>query len=129
MFAPLRIRRLNNKGSGDDGFKSYLDRLLKLIPAEVLSLYVVGIGLVPETETLAAMAWAIFCLLAVIFVKAYGTGYDWIHVGISTVAFVLWIYSSGGPFKQLGLHQPYIGSLLILGFTFIVPYLYKGQPD
>jgi hypothetical protein len=70
------------------------------------------------------------------FVKAYGTSDkaravapDWIHVGLSMVAFVIWIYSMGGTFDKLGWHVPYIGSLLVLAFTFVSPYFYRGQPD
>ena len=143
MSAPLRIVRrttvksvLDNKGSDNEGLKTYLDRLLKLIPAEVLSLYLVGSGVIPKKNTDAVVVWAGFCLIAVIIVKAYGTSDkakdtepDWIHVTISTVAFVVWLYSMGGPFVGWGLHKPYIGSLLILGFTFLVPYVYRGQAD
>jgi hypothetical protein len=137
MSAPLRIRPRATKAIGDnDELKSYLDRLLKLIPAEVLSLYLVGIGIIPNDKITALIIWAIFCLLAVGGVKAYGTSdrahnikADKVHVTLSMIAFVIWVYSMGGLFEYFHVHEAYIGSLLILAFTFAVPYFYRGQPD
>lgn len=137
MSAPLRIYRPATKGGGeDDGLKSYLDRLLKLIPAEVISLYMVGTGVIPNDKIVVLITWTIFCLVAVGIVKAYGTSDraqginpDGTHVVLSMLAFVIWVYSMGGPFKYFHLHEAYIGSLLILAFTFVVPYFYRGQSD
>jgi len=138
MSAPLRIRPPATKGAvGDDnGLKSYLDRLLKLIPAEVLSLYLVGVGIIPADRIISLIGWAVFCWIAAGIVKAYGTSDrargvkpDKMHVAISMLAFIIWLYSMGGPFEYYGLHEPYLGSLFILAFTFVVPYVYDGKPD
>jgi uncharacterized membrane protein YhaH (DUF805 family) len=137
MSAPLRIRPPAGKAAGNnDGLKSYLDRLLKLIPAEVLSLYLVGVGVIPKDKIAALIIWAVFCLIAVGVVKAYGTSdrahdieADKVHVTLSMIAFVIWVYSMGGLFEYFHLYEAYVGSLLILAFTFAVPYFYRGQPD
>jgi hypothetical protein len=137
MSAPLRIRPPSQKGGGEqDVLKSYLDRLLKLIPAEVLSLYLVGKGVIPPTAVAGAAIWATFCLFCAGLVKAYGTADaargvkpDWTHVFLSMTAFVIWVYSMGGNLSALWPYEPYLGSLFILGFTFIVPYVYHGQND
>jgi hypothetical protein len=141
MSAPFRIRR------PDTGVKAaaveraenldfYLDRLLKMIPAEVVSLYLVGSGFIPEGQTIVLTIWAVVCLVGVVAVRAYGTTDpvenkppDWVHVAISSVAFVIWVYSLGGPFEAQGLAVPYIGSLLVLAWTFFVPIFYKGPSD
>ena len=139
MAAPLRIGR-KDKGlaavsaeDGDDKFKFYLDALLKMIPAEAVSLYLAGLGVIPGTESIALIGWSIFCLLVVVIVRVIGTSDrkagvnpDWVHVVISMIAFVIWMYSLGGPFVTLGIHVPYIGSLLVLAWTFLVPALYSG---
>lgn len=137
MSAPLRISRTTKSILGpDDGLKPYLDRLLKLIPAEVLSLYLVGNGVIPPGTALPEFIWAGFCLAAVGLVKAYGTSDaerkippDWTHVALSMIAFVIWTYSLGGPFLYVGIYKAYVGSLLILAFTFLVPFLYKGPSN
>ena len=128
--------RLAAAPSRDQGFRSYLDRLLKMIPAEVVSLYVVGSGVIPEEQPLALVAWTVICLIAVVGIRAYGTAdpevklpTDWTHVGISAGAYMIWVYSLGGPFKAYDLHVSYLGSLLVLAWTFVIPMIYQGPED
>jgi hypothetical protein len=139
MSAPFRIRRPVSKGAlaaatatGED-FNAYLDRLLKMIPAEVISLYLVGGGLIPKEKPVVLVVWAVICLAGLLIIRAYGTAdklrnlpTDWVHVAISTVAFFIWLYSLGGPFEAYGLHVDYLGWLLVLAWTFFVPLFYKG---
>ena len=80
--------------------------------------------------------WAVVCLVGVVVVRAYGMGDaregvppDWKHVLVSTVAFAIWVYTLGGPFELWGIAVPYIGSLLVLGWTFFAPFVYKGPPS
>jgi hypothetical protein len=137
MSAPLRIRQPGSKATGKhDELKPYLDRLLKLIPAEVLSLYLVGTGVIPKDKVAALAFWGAVCLVATVVVKAFGTSDrrnglapDKIHVALSAIAFLIWTYSLGGPWVAWNLYESYIGSLMILAFTFFVPYAYRGQPD
>jgi len=35
----------------------------------------------------------------------------------------------GGPFTAFGLHVPFLGSLLVLAWTFFIPILYRGPRD
>jgi len=142
MSAPYRITRPSARfsaqaaGAESGNLKGYLDRLMKLVPSEVIGLYLVGSGFIPANQSLVLAIWAVVCLVGVIVVRAYGTADpanqkspDWIHVGISSVAFVIWVYSIGGPFAAYGIAVPYIGSLLVLAWTFFVPIFYHGAPD
>jgi hypothetical protein len=137
MSAPFRIEsRKGEKGVGIENsskFQNYLEDLLKLIPAEVVALYLVGAGMIPDTDEIALVVWAIICLVGVVVVRAYGTSHkqsntpvQWSAVAISTAAFVVWVYSIGGPFEHYDLHVPYVGSLLVLAFTFFVPIFYRN---
>ena len=141
MTAPFRITRPETFRALDEGappageveIRSYLDRLLKMIPAEVVGLYLIGKGIIPGGQLIALTVWTVVCLIGVVAVRAYGTGDraarlkpDWVHVAISAVAFVLWVYQMGGPFEAVGIAVPYIGSLLMLAWTFFVPLFYKG---
>ena len=117
-------------------FQGYLDRLMKMIPGEVIGLYLVGSGFIPAAQALVLLIWSVICLGGVIAIKAYGTADranqippDWVHVAISSVAFVIWVYSIGGLFAAYGTAVPYIGSLLVLAWTFFVPIFYKGPAD
>ena len=142
MTAPFRIRRPDTGVKAvslgrEENFKFYLDRLLKIIPAEVVSLYLVGSGIVPVDKPIVLAIWAAVCLAGVVLVRAYGTAdpednkpADWVHVSISSVSFVIWVYTLGGPFNLVeGLHVPYIGSLLVLACTFFAPIVYRGPLD
>ncbi|NLE43340.1 MAG: hypothetical protein GX620_01360 [Chloroflexi bacterium] len=141
MSAPYRIQRLESVYRGQqatsfgttEGFNSYLDRLLKMVPAEVISLYLVGSGLIPDDQPAALAFWTLVCLVGVVLLRVYGTAdpaedkpTDWLHVAISSVAFLLMVYSLGGPFAAYDLHVPYLGSLLVLAWTFFLPIFYKG---
>ena len=146
MSAPFRIKR-QAKGdqarthSAADDINSYLDRLLKMIPAEIISLYLVGSGLIPDDllpqdRGVALGVWALVCLVGLVIVRAYGTAdlpnnlpVDWRHVAISSVALLVWVYSLGGPFEAFNLHIPFVGSLLVLAWTFFAPVFYKWPQD
>jgi hypothetical protein len=106
-----------------------------MIPGEVIALYLVGAGLIPAGERLVLALWSLVCLAGLIALRAYGSrdeqtgqGPQWPSVALSAGAFVVWLYSLGGPFAAYGVHVPYIGSLLVLAWTFFVPIFYKGEP-
>ncbi len=141
MSSPFRIRRSDTRlekvsAKKSEGFKDYLERLMKMIPIEVVALYLFGSGIIPKDQHVGLLVWSIICLIGVVAVRAYGTTDSeknlppqWSVVIISSAAFVIWIYSLGGAFKLYGLHVPYIGSLLVLAWTFFVPIVYKGADD
>ena len=141
MSAPFRIRRRDvgartvSREAGE-GFKDYLERLMKMIPAEVIGFYLIGIGVIPEGQRGWLLVWSIVCLIGVVVVRAYGTSDSkenlppqWSVIFISAGAFVIWLYSLGGVFKVYNLHVPFVGSLLVLAWTFFVPIVYKGTLD
>lgn len=114
--------------------QSYMDRLVKLIPGEVVGIYMVGNGVIPSDQKIATVAWFIICFLLVIFVRAYATGDkankippQWMAVFVSTVSFVIWAYNMPGLFQQYNLAIPFIGSLAVLLWTFLVPFFYQGS--
>ena len=135
MASVLRVVRAR---AGDnveaDGLQSYLDRLLKLIPAEVVGLYLVGVGAIPAGQNIGLAVWTGFCFLAVILVRAVATrdpaknlGPQWVAVMVAAVAFVIWAYTMGGPFAAYNVYVGWIGSLAVLVWSFGVPFFYKGD--
>jgi ABC-type proline/glycine betaine transport system permease subunit len=137
MSAPFRIKHpqagFQKVSTGNESVSQYFERLMKMIPGEVVGLYIVGSGLVPSENRWTLTIWTLFCLVAVVVVRAWGTadptqqlGPQWTAVVISSVSFLIWVYSMGGPFAAYGIAVPYIGSLLVLAWTFFVPLVYKG---
>jgi hypothetical protein len=120
--APLRAAR---QAPGDE----YLQRLIKLIPSEILALYVTF----KEIAASWLGIWATICLALVLFARIMGTyrkdkGVQWVAVVVASVSFVLWVYATGGNF--LGLEPPAIPGLISIAvgvWTFIVPFFYKGD--
>ena len=138
MSAPFRIEKpvlfRGGKAQPGEEFREYLSRLLKMIPAEVLGVYMIGAGFIPKTEHVAEAVWALICLVLVVVVRIYGTADpsngqepQKVPVAVAAVAFVIWIYNLGGPFATYGLHVPYIGSLAVLLWSFVIPLIYKGE--
>jgi hypothetical protein len=123
------------KAPPDGALTEYADRLMRMIPGEVVALYLTGAGVIPDEHKPAALpAWALICLAALVLVRAAGSrdtagglGPQWPAVLLSAGAFLVWLYALGGPFAAWGLYVPWLGSLLILAYTFFVPYLYKGE--
>lgn len=118
-------------GSAND-YDSYLSRLLKLIPAEVIALYLVGRGLIPQDKPVGLFVWSVVALVGVVLVRCRatrkpGVGPQWRAVGIAAVSFVVWIYSLGDVFAVCGIYIPWVGSLLVLAWTFFIPYVYKAD--
>ena len=140
LMGPFRIRKPSRQraenqvqASGTE-FSYYLDRLIKMIPGEVVSLYLVGKGIIPGPGLAAQLIWAIICLAGLIVLRAYGSHdpnqgepIQWASVLLSAIAFVIWVYTLGGPFAVFSWYKPYIGSLLVLCWTFFVPIFYQGD--
>jgi V8-like Glu-specific endopeptidase len=128
-------------------FDSYLERLVKLIPAEVVGAYLVGRELAAQND--ATGGWALTCLVFVFIFRALMTqtrltwrirsgDIQWTAVFISAVSFVLWVYSFGDHilfFPPCFLDSPnckwddlsWVASLGLLLWTPLIPYIYQGD--
>ena len=119
-------------GAADD-MSFYLDKLMKMIPTEVIGLYLVGSGIIPDDQHAYLLGWSTVCLIGVVIARIAGTRDKAANkppqaglVVVSAIAFVIWVYSLGGPFKwYMGAnYKPFLGSLFVLVWTFVVPLVY-----
>lgn len=107
----------------------WLTRLVKLVPAEVISVYLAGIELAKTWPGI----WTLVCLLLVILVRTVGTRQSnkpiqWIAVSVAAISFVIWVYATGGHLLSWTLPPDSgIASLAVLLWTFLVPFFYKGD--
>lgn len=115
------------------GVNDYKDRLVKLIPSEIITAYVTLKGLitgpdVPGNKTL--LLWIVFGILVLMnplylfyVTKVKKAG----QIIFSSFAFVLWVMVIGGTFTTLlGFPAEYIGSILLVIYTLFIPFVYKG---
>jgi hypothetical protein len=136
--APLRIVKTqtirNFNGTTQIQGSPYFERLVKLIPSEIVSIYIFGVGLIPADEKIGRWVWPFVCLVMLIVVRASATksgkslsSAQWPAVFISVVSYFIWLYTLGGIFATLPFYKAYLGSLAVLVWTFFVPYIYKGS--
>ncbi|MDN3581547.1 hypothetical protein [Mucilaginibacter flavus] len=136
-IASLRINKQKMGVAGSTEESPYYERLVKLIPGEIISIYVTGQGVIPKNNNTALWAWSAACLVMLVVLRAYGTRGDtggasstppqWSAVFISAVSFIIWLYTLGGVFASLAFYQAWVGSLLVITWTFIIPFVYKGD--
>jgi hypothetical protein len=111
----------------------YKDRLVKLIPSEIITAYVTLKGLINgagEQGNKQLLLWIVFGILVVMNplylyyvtnVKKAG------QIVFSSIAFVLWVLVIGGTFNTIfGFSAEYIGSILLVIYTLFIPFVYKG---
>lgn len=142
MSAPFRIskratvREGERNGLTTQSFKDYLERLLKMIPGEIVGLYLIGNGIVPSDDPRGQLIWIGITFVLLIIFRIWGTSdkkekkaWQPMAVFVSALSFLIWVYSLGGPFILYGKHYPKIASLAILVWTFLIPIIYKGSDD
>ncbi len=135
MSGPFRIRRaadtavVRGAGPAESGLDDHwMARLTKLIPGEVLAVYLAGKSYAHNWIG----TWAAVCLVLVIVVRAWGTkdpgrSPQWAGVGFSTISFVIWIYAMGDRLLAWQAPDPGIASAAVLVWTVLVPILYRGD--
>ena len=109
--SPRRARAL-----GESNEDQAIGRLVKYIPAEIISGYMLLAGLIDGASQTSSLrmptAWGLFILgliLTPVYLWRIGrpVGVQWWQLPISTVSFALWVYALGGPFKMTELVPGY----------------------
>ncbi len=113
--------------SGD----SYLSRLLKYIPTEIVMVFVsvegvlrssfadhpayleMGLWILAGTLTFLTPLW----LWRVMRVKSFR------HLFLSTISMVLWMFAIGGPFTFFDWYNQSLGSVVLPIYTLLVPII------
>ena len=130
--------RIASVGEPTPELDSYISRLLKYIPAEVVALYLLLDGLVGASGHPQSFLMQLVIFIALII----GTPlYLWrmqkvdikkwrmqkvdikkkpIQLVISTGAFILWVLAIGGIFTYFGWYDPLWGAILVPIYTFLV---------
>lgn len=107
----------------------YKSKLLKLIPSEIVAAYVVIEGIIPDEHkhigTLIASI-ALLILIPFYLKRFYQVNRLGQHIFVM-VAFIIWIYTLGGPFIGWGIYEAYIGSILLVFYTLLIPLFYRPR--
>jgi hypothetical protein len=129
--APFRVRAVS--AAAAEPPDPYFARLVKLVPSEVLALFVTF----KQAATGFLGVWSLICLGLVIVVRTIGTRQagkpiQWLAVAVAAISFALWVYATGGYLEGLKLpdapSNAQAGLSIAIGvWTFVVPYFYKGD--
>lgn len=111
----------------------YLDRLLKLIPGETVAAYLFVAGVIQtalktQPSALGLWMWVVFGVIGI------GNFFYWKRAKVTdptqyvllTVAYIVWVFTIGGPFATTSWYQPFMGSVVLGLFTFLAPKFYQG---
>ena len=119
MSAPLRIE--SKKG---DSFTEFLGRVVKLAPAEVVTLYITVKGFNFFDASYLGY-WSLICVMLALLSRILATDKQWVSIIISVFAFILWIFMLGDPILSFTLDRT-IAAMIVAAFTFLVPLVWKG---
>jgi hypothetical protein len=121
-----RIRSSALQATNGATVDTYFDRIIKYIPADIVSAWVAVIGIVKAANGIPTniVLWiAFFIGASLTFVWTLkqthmdGTPPAWLQALVSTVAFGIWAFALGAPFDSLSFYNPVYGSLALIAFT------------
>ncbi len=114
---------------------SYLEKIVKYVPAPIIAAYVAGIGIINEQpDNPIWLYWAAFLSLwaltplYIIFLPGEHTTSEHnskrYHVLAGTISFAVWVFALGDPFKvTFDWYRPVFGSLVLIITTLTLPIL------
>jgi hypothetical protein len=107
--------------------EKYMGRLLKLIPSEIVAAYLAIQGIVPaESQKLGLLVLSLVLLvLTPLYLLRVQKVKQVTQVVVSSLAFIVWLYSLGGPFVYFNIYEPWIASVILLLWTTFVPQFFK----
>lgn len=121
-------------GQSDPRQASYLEKIVKYVPAPIIAAYVAGTGIISEQpENPIWLYWAAFLSLwlltplYIIFLPGEHTtehNSKRFHVLAGTISFAVWAFALGEPFSvTFAWYRPVFGSLVLIITTLTLPIL------
>ncbi|SNR16130.1 hypothetical protein [Tenacibaculum jejuense] len=125
-----------------DARNFYFEKLIKLVPAEIIALYLALHPLASyngQFDESWSSGISIVCFVLVFVSRVFGTkitGYNtmkylktaqWGAITISAISFVIWVYAIGNKFAGFPIEDERIIQAAVILWTFIVPIVYNGE--
>lgn len=110
----------------------FKERMVKLIPSEIITAYVTIYGLVSavEPEEKSKLLWAVILILLFltpIYLIKVSNVTKWQQLLFSTLGFLIWVFATGSPEENIYCYPTaFIASLVLIIYTLFIPILYKG---
>ena len=117
----------------------FQDKVVKLIPTEIVGAYLVILGIVapasaavntPQNVNEYVLIGAFFILLVLtpLYLWRVGGVTNVIQLAVSTVSYVIWIYTLVYPFKYWNWYYPTVGAVLLVLWSLITPFFVTPNP-
>ena len=119
----------------------YQDKLLKLIPTEIVGAYMFLSGVVSGSPDQAAATASTLDDRLIMFVffalLVFTPLYLWrvsnvtniAQLIVTTISYVVWVYTLGGPFSVWGIYNPLVGSVVLVMWTLAMPLIVPSTPS
>ncbi|MCX6236737.1 MAG: hypothetical protein NTY07_04100 [Bacteroidia bacterium] len=117
--------------------EDYQSKLAKLIPAEVVGVYIFINGILPAStgvDKYLILRWIIFGVLFIInpFYLRYASAVtNKKQIVITTIGFAVWAFSLGGSLMVIGSDADFsrlVGSIILALYTLVVPMFITETP-
>ncbi len=109
----------------------FLSKLLKLIPSEIVAAYLVIIGFIPEAYGNKKILLIIVTLALLVLIPFYMVKLQNLkrtsQIIFTMCSFLIWVYTLGGPFAEFGIYKAFIGSMILVFWTLLIPLFYNQQ--
>jgi hypothetical protein len=113
-----------------DADNSFLQVLLKLIPSEVIAVFVFVQGVLPRVLTPHLVVTILLVAITPLYLSRAMGVRSRIQLVVSTVSLVVWIYAMGaGPlrFVHAPFYEPWHGAVALAVWTLVPPMFLAGQ--
>ena len=109
------------------GSSDYADKLLKLIPTEIIGAYLAIEGMASTNPSIQFRVLVISCLALIVLIPFY----LWFLFGVrrklqlvvTMISFIVWVFSIGGPFLHFTWYLPIYGAITLVFWTLVVPLI------
>jgi hypothetical protein len=118
----------------------YSDKLVKLIPSEIIGAYMVLSNILgytagnmqasarpyPVSESdlkpiLLQIVFFVLLILTPVYLKKISGVNNVTQLIVTTLSFIIWVYTLGGPFIVWGLYYSIVGSVVLVLWSVIIP--------
>ena len=117
----------------------YFSKIIKLIPADIISVYFAVFNLIKSNNqnpdfnpVLQLIVFGLFLLITPFYLKKLARVISAKQIIYCIVAFVLWVFSLGGPVEGLmlgGYSIQFLGAISLPVYTLLVPFVYdQAEP-
>ena len=105
----------------------YRDRLVKLIPAEIVAAYLaLQPSLVDLGDAVIVVVIAALFVLTFFYLRQLGGVKNLFQLGFSSISFLIWVYSIAPEPILKVLYNPPLASVVLVMWTLLVPFFFKG---